>query len=183
MARPYPSSLPTPHSRPPQTLSSLASLLFTNTHKCVNTEPQPPSFPSFVNTPNKAVLSLERRPKRSTKHFLLVVFDMEIFKIAANKQWSITPLAAKFSLGELPLSSPPITLLHLRTVSTNQWENEKRSTASRTKTHTHCPHHHFLAFFCLFLSCLPFSIFLGDLDREKRRDGKKTRLQQNQNAF
>lgn len=86
ISRPYPSSLPNPHSQPPQTLSSLASRLFTNTHKCVNTKPQPPSFPSFVNTPNKAVLSLEKRPKRSTKQFLLVVFDVEIFKIAANKQ-------------------------------------------------------------------------------------------------
>lgn len=107
MARPYPSSLPTPHSRPPQTLSSLASLLFTNTHKCVNTEPQPHSFPSFVNTPNKAVLSLERRPKRSTKQFLLVVFDMEIFKIAANKQWSITSTGCQiFSWRTAPLFSP-----------------------------------------------------------------------------
>lgn len=57
VSRPYPSSLPTPHSQPPQTLSSLASRLFTNTHKCVNTKPQPPSFPSFVNTPNKAPLN------------------------------------------------------------------------------------------------------------------------------
>lgn len=84
--------VPTPPLFPLHTLNlprlsahSPRFFLHTHTQTCQH-QTATTQLPQLCQHPQQAVLSLERRPKRSTKQLLLIVFDMEIFKIAANKQ-------------------------------------------------------------------------------------------------
>ena len=174
----------------PQPLASLL-LFFHLSHipSCIP-KPQPPTFSASVQPLHpQAPSSLEGRRVCSIKQLLRVAFDMEIFKIAATKQWSITSTTCQIFIWRTASSiffqySAPSA--HHFTQSARKMGSDQQPqihTHARAHTHTHTithhPHHHFSVFFPpAFLSVSS----LADLDSEKRGDGK-TWLQQNQNAF
>lgn len=139
----------------------------TYTHTPPNPKPQPSMSFDALQPPSQARYVLEKTPKCATKQLLVVPFDMEIFKTAANKLWRLTSASCQIStliLFNFFLSMP------CSICNPAPSKNGKPSHKQPQQTPS-------FILFCLF----PSISILGDLDREKQ--GGKTQLQQNQNAF